>query len=266
MSLQANSAQTRPRGRETYSSAVVPPRSSLTQEINPSRGTHVIWEADSTNVMFGGFFDLVLCSPPYFHPLNSSYDHGATPTTFDLEEFVEWTAQIMLKAARAMKPNRPLCFVKTNVKYKRTLLPVGFRIADRCERLGLRLQAHWIWQRLPSFSPYAPSIANIFVHGDSHSNWLRRPALFTSSDGRSRKFPSSFTPDLFEQLIRQLTRRNSVVLDPFVGLGSVVLAASRSGRWSVGVEISRNQIIRAKAILADVPALEFLPAPAGADE
>ena len=219
--------------------------------------SHVVWQADSASVSFDGSSDLVLCSPPYFHPTNFSCDHGESPAISDLALFAEWVAQILLKAASTLKAGQPLCFVKTDVKYKNTVLPVGFRIADACERLGLPIRAHWIWRRLPSYSPYSPSFANIFVMGYTDVSLIRHPGLFSTEDYRSKQFPTSFTPELFEQLIRQFTRRNATVLDPFLGLGSAVLAASRSGRWSVGIEKSPLQIAKPWAILRCIRALEF---------
>lgn len=210
---------------------------------------HIVCHGDSARIHFKGRFDLVLCSPPYFHPANTSSIHGATSQIRDLELFAEWTAEILARTAKVLKNSQPICFVKTDVKYKNTILPVGFRIAERCEKLGLPIQAHWIWQKLSHFSPYSPSLANIFVLGHAHRHLLHSAGIFQTSDCVSRKLPTSFTPDLFQQLIRQLTPVNGVVLDPFLGIGSTILAASQCQRWAVGVEISREQILRAKQIL-----------------
>jgi DNA modification methylase len=226
-------------------------------EIGPKPGLHLIWQADSVMSTFIGDFDLVLCSPPYFHPRKKSILHGLSPATRDIEEFAEWTAHVLMKTSRALKAGKPVCFVKTDVKYKRSVLPLGFRIAERSEQLGLRVLAHWIWQRLPYYSPYAPSISNIFVLGSCEPDFLRHKGSFESNDCRSRKLPSSFTPDLFEQLIRQLSKPNSCVLDPFVGLGSTVIAAKRCGRWSIGVELASGQIAKAKLVLSDIEDIEF---------
>jgi hypothetical protein len=195
--------------------------------------------------------------PPYFHPSKTSSVHGATPPLRDLDLFADWTAQILVRAAKSLKAGQPLCFVKTDVKYKNALLPIGFRIAERCEKLGLPIQAHWIGQRLTHFSPYSPSLANIFVLGHANTELLRWPGVLRTSDCSSRKLPTSFTPQLFQQLVQQLTPLNGRVLDPFVGIGSTILAASRCQRWAVGVEVSPDQFLKAKHILRSVSAVDF---------
>jgi DNA modification methylase len=227
------------------------------QTVVPTYKRHAVWHGDSAQIRFQGRFQLVLCSPPYFHPSKTSSLHGATPPLRDLDLFADWTAQILVRAAKALKAGQPLCFVKTDVKYKNSLLPIGFRIAERCEKLGLPIQAHWIWQRLMHFSPYSPSLANIFVLGHANTELLRWPGVLHASDCNSRKLPTSFTPELFRQLIQQLTPLHGRVLDPFVGIGSTILAASQCQRWAVGVEISRAQILKAKHILHSVPHVYF---------
>jgi len=225
--------------------------------VAPIYGSHAIWHGDSSEICFQGHFDLVLCCPPYFHPSKTSSVHGATPKLRDLDHFADWTAKVLARAARALKGGKPLCFVKTDVKYKNTLLPIGFRIAERCEEVGLPIQAHWIWHRLPHFSPYSPSVANVFILGHADPRLLQGPGVFRTNDCNSRKLPTSFTPELFQHLLQQLVPLNGSVLDPFVGIGSTILAASRCQRWAVGVEISRDQILKAKHILDGVSSVHF---------
>jgi hypothetical protein len=197
------------------------------------------------------------CAPPHISIHQRRRLFMGSPPLRDLDLFADWTARILVRAAKALKAGQPLCFVKTDVKYKNALLPIGFRIAEQCEKLGLPIQAHWIWQRLSHFSPYTSSLANIFVLGHANTELLRWPGVLRTSDCNSRKLPTSFTPELFQQLIQQLTPLNGRVLDPFAGIGSTILAASRCQRWAVGVEVSRDQFLKAKHILRSVSAVDF---------
>jgi len=129
---------------------------------------------------------------------------------------------------------------------------VGFEIARACAGLGMPIAAHWIWERMAFFSPYAPSLANIFVLGNTDRKLLQSPGLFKTRDTNDRSHPSSFTPDLFELLIRQLTVETDIVLDPFAGVGSTTLAAARAGRWSVGVELCPTQFEKAAITLGNL--------------
>ncbi len=211
---------------------------------------HFFMNADSRCVELKGGFDLVLTSPPFFHPERKRSTHGFAPTT-DLGQYTDYVSGILVKAAAAVKCNGVVCVLKTDVWHRGTLMPLGFRLAEECTKRGLCLRAHWIWERLHCYSPYAPSFSNIFVLSMLP---IPRPLLsgvFSEIHTRRRAtLPSSYTPEIFEALIAVLTRPGEVILDPFAGAGSVMEAASNSKRWSVGIEISRRQFQRGKKHLS----------------
>ena len=152
------------------------------QLIEPKPGAHVLHEGDSSVAEFARGFALVLTNPPYFHPKKSSSAHGWQAPFVDQEQYAEWVARILHRTQAALLPNQPVCFVKTDVKYKGRILPLGFRIADCCERIGLPIRAHWIWERLPFFTPYAPSFSNIFLLGSAQPRLIQAEGVFRTND------------------------------------------------------------------------------------
>jgi DNA modification methylase len=218
----------------------------------PVSGKHILLNGDSLQVSYRPAFDLLLSCPPYFHPTRSSAAHGIPAPFKDLYAYANWVARILQRAFSAVKPGGAICFVKTDVKYKSGLLPLGFHIATACVELGMPICAHWIWERIPYYSPYVPSIGNIFVLGDVDRRLVHCAGVFRTTDCKSRHRPSSFTPALFELLIRQFTQVDDVVLDPFMGTGSTLVAAASSGRWSVGVDLCASQLREARSALVSI--------------
>ena len=49
-------------------------------------------------------------------------------------------------------------------------------------------------------------------------------------------------PDLCADLIRVFTKRDALVLDPFMGVGGTLLGAARAGRRALGIEINARWI------------------------
>lgn len=58
--------------------------------------------------------------------------------------------------------------------------------------------------------------------------------------------PCQFPVELVERCVLALTNKNDWVLDPFVGVGSAIIAAIKNGRKAIGVDKERKYINEAK--------------------
>lgn len=77
----------------------------------------------------------------------------------------------------------------------------------------------------------------------SKSVWLsKRNAL----DKDAFKHPAPFLIDDIKKLILLFTKKNDIVLDPFMGSGTTILAAAMNGRYGVGIELNKTYCILAK--------------------
>ncbi|MBM3270838.1 MAG: hypothetical protein FJZ01_24670 [Candidatus Sericytochromatia bacterium] len=99
--------------------------------------------------------------------------------------------------------------------------------------------------------------------------WVRRTRSWFVCDGRTRDItpdienhPASFPPEMLERFIGFFTRRGQIVLDPFVGCGSTLVAAHALGRRSVGLELSPRYHAATAARLARLAAAPGEPLPA----
>ena len=63
--------------------------------------------------------------------------------------------------------------------------------------------------------------------------------------------PAPFPVELAERLIRMFSFAGDTILDPFVGLGSTLVAATRTGRNSIGNEIEPKYLELARARMKD---------------
>lgn len=92
--------------------------------------------------------------------------------------------------------------------------------------------------------------------------WLLLTASFWTTEGSPEDrtayaHPAPFMVRDVEKLIRLFTKAGMTVLDPFAGSGTTILAALRSGRKAVAIDINPEYKELARKRLADVSAREY---------
>jgi len=86
--------------------------------------------------------------------------------------------------------------------------------------------------RSPSISKRIMSV----ISEENYQRWFR--LVWDDLPGASTKrHPAPYPVELADRLIRMFSFAGDTVLDPFLGTGSTVIAAARTGRNSIGVEV-----------------------------
>lgn len=196
--------------------------------------------------------DLLLTCPPYFHPRNKNESKfGVSPQSRSLPKYISEVGAILEKWYGRIAPEGVMVIVKTDFWFQNETSLVGFEIARYLQNKNIRLYRHWIWEQSKSYSPYAPSFANIFVFGKGKFD-PKFNGIIDIPKGRNSISNLHYT-EIYEFLINCFSERGDRVLDPFAGTGSVLKAAYHKGRNSLGIEISEDQINKALELLGDIP-------------
>jgi DNA modification methylase len=131
------------------------------------------------------------------------------------------------------------------------------------EKAGLSLLDLCIWNKLSGglgglyrsqFEPIyifkhgkAPHINNVELgkHGRYRTNVWDHRGLSSFGKGRDAALadhPTQKPINLLAEAIKDCTRRGDIVLDPFAGSGSTLLAAERCGRVGYGIELEPKYV------------------------
>ncbi len=92
--------------------------------------------------------------------------------------------------------------------------------------------------------------------GKKISNWIGRDmayptnVLHFATECGNKNHPATFPLELPDWFIRLFTKLDDVVLDPFLGSGTTAIAAKRSGRHYIGIEILPEYFNLAKETLS----------------
>jgi DNA modification methylase len=179
-----------------------------------------------------------------------------------------------------------VCLARKRNNGRHMVVPLHADISVRCRRIGLDYLTPIYWHKISNASyevengsaflgkPYEP---NAIVKNDveyilmlrkpggyrqpteeqrrlsklskeEHSEWFR--SFWSDLPGEStREHPAPYPVELAYRLIRMFSFVGDTVLDPFMGLGSTAVAAARSKRNSISVEIEPCYFKKAKARL-----------------
>ncbi len=86
---------------------------------------------------------------------------------------------------------------------------------------------------------------------EEHHDWFQQ--VWTIPGESTRKHPAPFPLELAYRLIRMFSFTGDTVLDPFVGTGTTLLAASHCDRNGIGIEIDETYVAEARARLVAEP-------------
>lgn len=170
-----------------------------------------------------------------------------------------------------------VCLSRRKNAGRHTVVPLHASIQEHCRQIGFDNLAPIIWHKISnavyevengsSFlgKPYEPNsvIKNDIefilmqrkpggyrtpdtmtrvmsvISAQNHKKWFQQ--IWTGLTGAStRHHPAPYPLELAERLIRMFSFVGDTVLDPFLGTGTTTLAAAKTGRHSIALEIDEH--------------------------
>jgi modification methylase len=86
---------------------------------------------------------------------------------------------------------------------------------------------------------------------DEHHDWFQQ--VWTIPGESTRTHPAPYPEELAYRLVRMFSFTGDTVLDPFMGVGTTIVAATRCDRNSIGVEIDPTYFAKARARIEAEP-------------
>lgn len=225
--------------------------------------------------------DIVITSPPYnYQKLYDEY-HDCV----NWAEYNSFLNYVWYECFRVLKPCGRLCiniqpdFNKNN--------PTHHQITNQCLDIGFIWKAEIIWNknhyntRMSQFgswkSPSAPCIKlsweyieifckeslkkigekeNIDIERDEFLEYINGMWSFSPEKQMKKyKHPCVFPEELPRRLMKLLSYKGDIVLDPFNGVGTTSLVAKKNGRKYIGIEISEEYCKTAQERLSQLELL-----------
>jgi site-specific DNA-methyltransferase (adenine-specific) len=254
----------------------------------------VLGDARRMDAVPDGSVALVVTSPPYFagKQYEQELERDGVPSSY--LEYLQMLTEVFAECVRKLEPGGRIAVNVANLGRKpyRSLSSDVIRILEH--DLGLLLRGELIWQKAEGASGSCAwgsfrSAANPVLRDIServivaskgrfdrarsvkqraadelpHESTLLTDDFLTLTldiwsippeSARRVGHPAPFPVELPEQLIRLYTFKGDLVLDPFMGSGSALVAAARLGRRYVGYDLDAGYVEIARRRVADAAA------------
>ena len=227
-----------------------------------------------------GSMNLIVTSPPY--NVGKQYEAKAS-----LEDYLRDQKLVISECIRLLQPGGSLCWQVGNYVDSGEIIPLDILLYPYFKKQGLKLRNRIVWHfehglhcRKRLSGRY--ETINWFTKGDNYTfevDPIRVPAKYPgkrhfkgpnvgklSSNPKGKNpgdvwifpnvksnhvektiHPCQFPVELVERLVLSMTQPGESVLDPYMGVGSAVIAALKNGRRGYGCDVVQEYVDVAEA-------------------
>tara|TARA_B100000214_G_C23969256_1_gene629264 strand:+ start:302 stop:994 length:693 start_codon:yes stop_codon:yes gene_type:complete len=196
--------------------------------------------------------DYVFTSPPY----NIKRTKGNKYHKYDFEKFqdnqknyFEWCVNVIDELLRVTK-NHIFWNVQANYYNKKDVHKLIGHYSNK-------IQQNFIWHKpanyIPSSQKYYVSNVYEYILGITNQKYIKSNKIFIKNhldiNGYSKnrgKFNAVMNPEVSDFFIKNFTKKNEIVLDPFMGTGTTGMSCIKYQRKFIGIELVEDYYNYAK--------------------
>lgn len=265
-----------------YASDIKPETGNITKsKVFFENGNIKIIHGDflTTNMVDENTIDLIVTSPPY----NVGMNYNLFKDDISYNEYLEFTEKWLNKAYKLVKDDGRMCLDILLTKRRRKGIGQQSIYADItyiAKKVGWKHFSTIVWNKqniskrtawgswLSAKAPYIMSPVEVIaifyknrwkkerdgkndIEREEFINWTYGMWTFPGDARKNKEHPAPFPLELPKRCIKLFSYVGDVVLDPFLGSGTTLVAAALLNRKGIGVEIDEKYCRISKERLLD---------------
>ncbi|MBD3189251.1 MAG: site-specific DNA-methyltransferase [Candidatus Heimdallarchaeota archaeon] len=219
----------------------------------------------TTNLVDSESIDLIVTSPPY----NVDIHYNSYQDDISYAKYLEFTAKWLDKAFEVLKTDGRMCLNMPLDKNKGGQQSVYSDIIQIAKDIGWQYHSTIIWNEgnisrrtawgswMSASAPYVIAPVEVIailykkswkknkkgksdIKRDEFIEWTNGLWTFSGESKKRIGHPAPFPLELPKRCIKLFSYVDDVVLDPFLGSGTTIIAAGILNRTGIGVEIDKK--------------------------
>ncbi len=191
------------------------------------------------------FVDLIITSPPY----NIGIDYGIYNDNKTYKEYLEFSKKWLTKCFSILQDGGRICI---NIPIDTRDRSLSADLTILAKKTGFKYKGTIIWNKQNVKNKYtfvfSKNIELILIFYKKEwkgvkkefKEWVNNIWTFAGENPKRVNHPAPFPVEIPRRLIKMFSNMDDVILDPFLGSGTTLVACELLGRKGVGVEIDKK--------------------------
>lgn len=169
-------------------------------------------------------------------------------TTMNIDEYLVFFNDVADEIFKKLAPKGYAIFIQTDRKYNKQVLSKAFMLMTIAYEHNVKLIWHKIVMHRPGTDLHRPSYAHMLCFSKSGTTGAATPDVIQPSKRVYKNGTPINAAIVALEFIKKYSDSN-VVIDLFVGRGTIVAIANKMGLSAIGIDIDKEQVEAATKLI-----------------